>query len=185
MISKTRILRGGGRTHGCALLPLAALLAALPLAVAAQQEAALQTITVTAEPTGDAPVGASEAPKATLQAGRAASSDTAGLLRNLPGVSLSGAGGVSSLPNVHGLGDDRLRIQVDGMDLISACGNHMNPPLSYIDPTRVGSVRLFAGITPVSVGGDSIGATIQVESAPPFFTLPGEAPRVSGEAGTF
>ncbi|MBS0494940.1 MAG: TonB-dependent receptor, partial [Proteobacteria bacterium] len=75
--------------------------------------------------------------------------------------------------------------QVDGMDLISACGNHMNPPLSYIDPTRIGSIRLFAGITPVSVGGDSIGATIQVESAPPAFTAPGEAPRISGEAGTF
>jgi iron complex outermembrane receptor protein len=26
---------------------------------------------------------------------------------------------VSSLPSVHGLADDRLRIQVDGMDLIS------------------------------------------------------------------
>jgi iron complex outermembrane receptor protein len=34
-------------------------------------------------------------------------------------VSLYGAGGVSSLPSVHGLADDRLRIQVDGMDLIS------------------------------------------------------------------
>jgi hypothetical protein len=86
------------------------------------------------------------------------------------------AGGVSSLPSVHGLADDRLRIQVDGMDLVSACGNHMNPPLSYIDPTRVGSVRLFAGITPVSVGGDSIGATIQVESpAPEFAARPGPA----------
>ncbi|HQQ71053.1 MAG TPA: TonB-dependent receptor plug domain-containing protein, partial [Alicycliphilus sp.] len=185
MISKTRILRGDGRTHGCALLPLAALLAALPLAAAAQQETALQPITVTAEPTRDAPVGASKPPPGAIQAGRAASSDTASLLRSLPGVNLSGAGGVSSLPNVHGLADDRLRIQVDGMDLISSCGNHMNPPLSYIDPTRVGSVRLFAGITPVSVGGDSIGATIQIDSAPPFFTLPGEAPRVSGEAGTF
>jgi iron complex outermembrane receptor protein len=185
MISKTRILRGDGRTHGCALLPLAALLAAMPLAAAAQQEAALQTVTVTATPGSETPAGASETARRDIQAARPASSDTATLLRFLPGVSLSGAGGVSSLPSVHGLSDDRLRIQVDGMDLISACGNHMNPPLSYIDPTRVGSVRLFAGITPVSVGGDSIGATIQVESAPPAFTAPGEAPRISGEAGAF
>ena len=127
----------------------------------------------------------SEARQREIRAARPASSDSAQLLRNLPGVSLSGAGGVSSLPSVHGLADDRLRIQVDGMDLISACGNHMNPPLSYIDPTRVGSVRLFAGITPVSVGGDSIGATIQVESAPPTFAAPGEPARISGEAGAF
>ena len=72
---------------------------------------------------------------------RAATSDTASLLGDVPGVSLYGAGGVSSLPVIHGLADDRLRIKVDGMDLISACGNHMNPPLSYIDPTNVGSVH--------------------------------------------
>ncbi len=84
-------------------------------------------------------------------------------------MSLYGAGGVSSLPAIHGLADDRIRIQVDGMDLVAACPNHMNSALSYIDPTKVGSVTVFAGITPVSVGGDSIGGTIQVKSAPPEF----------------
>jgi hypothetical protein len=60
------------------------------------------------------------------------------------------------------------------MDLISSCANHMNPPLSYIDPTNVGSVRLFAGVTPVSAGGDSIAGTIQVNSAAPEFAKAGE-----------
>jgi len=50
---------------------------------------------------------------------RATTSDTASLLRDVPGVSLYGSGGVSSLPAIHGLADDRLRIKVDGMDLIS------------------------------------------------------------------
>ena len=63
---------------------------------------------------------------------RAATSDTASLLRDVPGVSLYGAGGVSSLPSIHGLADDRLRVTVDGMDLIASCPNHMNPALSYI-----------------------------------------------------
>ena len=53
-------------------------------------------------------------------------------LRDVPGVSLYGAGGVSSLPSIHGLADDRLRVTVDGMDLIASCPNHMNPALSYI-----------------------------------------------------
>ena len=47
------------------------------------------------------------------------------------------------------------------MDLISHCGNHMNPPLSYIDPSSVASVKVHAGITPVSIGGDSIAGTIR------------------------
>ncbi|MDZ4211039.1 MAG: hypothetical protein U1C59_04920, partial [Methylotenera sp.] len=37
------------------------------------------------------------------------SSDTASLLENEPGVSLYRAGGVSSLPVIHGLADDRIR----------------------------------------------------------------------------
>ena len=168
-----------------ALRPLCALLAALPFAALAQQETALQTITIKASKAAVEPVGASNLDASTLQSGRTASSDTANLLRSVPGVSLFGAGGVSSLPSVHGLADDRLRIQVDGMDLVSACGNHMNPPLSYIDPTRVGSVRVFAGITPVSVGGDSIGATIRVDSPAPEFALAGEGRRVQGQAGAF
>ncbi len=116
---------------------------------------------------------------------RAASSDTASLLRAIPGVSLAGAGGVSSLPSIRGLGDDRLRIKVDGMDLIAACPNHMNPALSYIDPTRVDSIKVYAGITPVSVGGDSIGGTILVESAKPLFAKPGEGVLTQGEFGAF
>lgn len=115
---------------------------------------------------------------------RAATSDTARLLDGQPGVSLYGAGGVSSLPAIHGLADDRLRIKVDGMDLVSACGNHMNPPLSYIDPSNVGSVKVFAGITPVSVGGDSIGGTIQVDSAAPEFAVDGGT-LLKGQAGAF
>jgi iron complex outermembrane receptor protein len=184
MTSHTRSRARHGRSLTLSLRPLCALLAALPFAALAQ-DAALQTITVKAPKTAVQPVGAAAADTETLQSGRTASSDTAGLLRNLPGVSLFGAGGVSSLPSVHGLSDDRLRIQVDGMDLVSSCGNHMNPPLSYIDPTRVGSVRMFAGVTPVSVGGDSIGATIQVDSPAPEFAASGQGRLLKGQAGTF
>ncbi|MCK6414986.1 MAG: TonB-dependent receptor [Giesbergeria sp.] len=174
---------GAGERHRLALLPLCALLASLPFATLAQ-EAALQPVTVKASKAAVQPAAVSEVPADQIEANRTRTSDTAHLLSGLPGVSLYGAGGVSSLPSVHGLADDRLRIQVDGMDLISACGNHMNPPLSYIDPSRVGKVRLFAGVTPVSVGGDSIGATIQVESAPPEFAAAGQGKLLKGQAGT-
>lgn len=116
---------------------------------------------------------------------RSRSSDSAALLDSQPGISLYSAGGVSSLPAMHGLADDRLRIKVDGMDLISACANHMNPPLSYIDPGNVASIKSYAGIAPVSLGGDSLGGSILVDSAAPEFAAPGEESLLKGQASTF
>lgn len=164
---------------------LAVAIAALPAALPAAAHAAdttMSTVVVTA--TKD-DVSATRVGAAAIQSLRAATSDTASLLRDVPGVSLYGAGGVSSLPSIHGLADDRLRIKVDGMDLISACGNHMNPPLSYIDPNNVGSMTVFAGIAPVSSGGDSIGGTIIVNSRDPEFAQAGQGMLLKGEAGAF
>ena len=115
---------------------------------------------------------------------RSSTSDTASLLKNIPGVEIYSAGGVSSLPVMHGLADDRLRIKLDGMDLISSCPNHMNSPLSYIDPTALGRLKVYPGITPVSVGGDSIGGTIIAETAAPEFARPGTT-LLKGEIGAF
>jgi iron complex outermembrane receptor protein len=116
---------------------------------------------------------------------RAYVSDTAQLLNDVPGVSMYGAGGVSSLPAIHGLADDRLRITVDGMDFIASCPNHMNPPLSYLNPNSVGKLKVYAGITPVSVGGDSIGGTIIAETLAPEFAAPGQGMMAKGEIGGF
>lgn len=160
---------------------LAAAIAALPFAVHAA-DTTLSTVVITAEKEGDS---ASTVPPASLQSLRPATSDTASLLRDVPGVSLYGAGGASSLPAIHGLADDRLRIKVDGMDLIASCPNHMNPALSYVDPSQLGTLKVYAGITPVSVGGDSIGGTIIAESPVPKFAAPGQGSLFQGEVGAF
>ena len=107
------------------------------------------------------------------------------MLQDVPGVSLYGAGGVSSLPSIHGLADDRLRITIDGMDFIATCPNHMNPPLAYLDPNAVSKIKVYAGITPVSVGGDSIGGSIVAETRAPEFAAPGQGLLTKGEIGTF
>ena len=133
----------------------------------------------------DSANGATQLTADDLRPKRAATSDSAALLRGVPGVNVYGAGGVSSLPVIRGLGDDRLRIKVDGMDLVSACGNHMNPPMSYIDPTNVDSIEVLAGITPVSQGGDSIGGSIIVKSPPPRFASDNDDVLLEGEMGTF
>ncbi|MDY6979085.1 MAG: TonB-dependent receptor [Pseudomonadota bacterium] len=164
---------------------LATLIATFAHGIAFAEEN-VPTISVTASPlTESREVNGATVSEESLQTLRPATSDSASLLKNLPGVSIRGAGGVSGLPDIRGLADDRLRIKVDGMDLISACGNHMNPPLSYIDPSNVDSATVFAGISPVSVGGDSIGGTILVDSAAPQFAAPGEESLFTGEAGFF
>jgi outer membrane receptor protein involved in Fe transport len=61
----------------------------------------------------------------------------------------------------------------------------MNPPLSYLDPTNVAKIKVFAGIAPVSVGGDSIGGAIVAETAPPQFAAPGQGTLAKGEVGAF
>ena len=150
-----------------------------------EQASTLPVVTVSGAKADAQPVVATLIDKEQLSRQLSGTSDTARLLGDVPGLNLYGAGGVSSLPVLHGLADDRLRIKVDGMDLISACGNHMNPPLSYIDPSRVGSIQVFAGITPVSAGGDSIGGAIVVNSAAPEFAKPGEGTLLKGQAGAF
>ncbi len=94
-------------------------------------------------------------------------------------------GGASGLPTIHGFADDRLRIKVDGMDTIASCPNHMNPALSYIDPQQAGSIQVWAGVTPVSIGGDSLGGAIVVNSREPLFADPGQGVVTHGSIGSF
>ena len=150
----------------------------------AESETILPEVSVTASRLQ--PLPEADAPKtAVLDKARVSSSDTARLLDGLPGVSMNAAGGVSSLPALHGMADDRVRVQMDGMDIVSACANHMNPPLSYIAPANVASVKVMAGITPVSLGGDSIGGTILVDSAQPRYAQDGEHLLMEGQASAF
>jgi iron complex outermembrane recepter protein len=111
--------------------------------------------------------------------------DTARLFEDEAGMSFYRAGGVSSLPVMRGLADDRIRIRVDGMDLMSSCANHMNPPLSYLSPETVGSVEVFKGISPVSLGGDSIAGTILINAATPEFAKAGEDLLTHASINTF
>lgn len=120
-----------------------------------------------------------------LNARRFATNDTATLLDGTPGVSFYTGGGVSSLPVINGLADDRLKITVDGMSITSACPNHMNPALSYIDPAALSQVNVYGGIVPVSQGGDSIGGAIAVKSISPAFAEPGQGLKTSGNLNAF
>lgn len=112
-------------------------------------------------------------------------SDTATLLRRVPGFSVYQAGGVSGLPVLNGLNDERIKIVVGGVETTSACANHMNPPLSYIAPGAIGSVEVTSGVTSVSKGGDSLGGTVIIERPEARYAAPGEAIRAWGSVSSF
>jgi iron complex outermembrane receptor protein len=116
---------------------------------------------------------------------RARSRNAAELARTMPGVSLRENGQLASIPLLHGLGDERAKLVVDGMTVSSACANHMNPPLSYMAPSHASEMTVMAGITPVSMGGDSIGGTIAVESRRPVFASSNERLHQEGASTGF
>ncbi|GBQ06525.1 TonB-dependent receptor plug domain-containing protein [Saccharibacter floricola] len=101
------------------------------------------------------------------------SADTLSLFKDTPGFSSYATGGTASLPVLNGMADDRVASFVDGMRLGSDCPNHMNPAFSQIDPDAVATSSAIAGITSVSMGGDSTGGTISVERKAPQFAQKG------------
>lgn len=145
----------------------------------------LEDYTVTAKPlTSDISVKEKIISK-TITTKQAQVSDTAKLLEDTAGVSLQAGGGVSSLPILHGLNDTRVKVDVNGMTVNSICPNHMNPALSYIDRSNIGNIIILQGVTPVSMGGDSIGGTISVQSPDPVFAKTGNNYLLTGKASSF
>ena len=183
--------RRGAREKCTSVAARQTLLASLIVAALAQLPAAahatstgrkgevLPTVTVTAKSIPDT------LDAAQIAAWGAATSDTARLLSAFAGVDTMGAGGVSSLPVIDGMADDRLHVSVNGMDVMAACANHMNPPLSYINPTAVRSIKVYPAVAPVSVGGDSLGGSIIVDSPKPEFARPGESLLSKGDIGGY
>lgn len=181
---------GGNLCHSkmLALIPLCfapAVLAADNNTKPSGSAVTLEPITVTHKLPISESLNTTEIDDKKIRTKQAAVSDTAKLLEDTPGVSLYGSGGVSSLPVIHGLNDDRVKINVNGMTITSACANHMNPPLSYIDRSNIGKITVMSGVTPVSMGGDSIGGTISVESLDPVFAEPGKDILIDGSASSF
>ncbi|OAN55953.1 TonB-dependent receptor [Paramagnetospirillum marisnigri] len=166
-------------------LALAAGLTAAALPAAAQTATPLPPIQV--ETVGDMALPPTEATvfAPELYRKRAGATDSTSLIQDVPGVDFYTGGGVSALPTIHGLGDDRIKITVDGMQLTSACPNHMNPALSYIDPSRISVLDVWTGLSPVSAGGDNIGGSIVVKSLPPVFAPAGKAFHTEGQVSAF
>jgi iron complex outermembrane receptor protein len=174
---------------GSADAPLARLVSCLLLSLSAYARAEediieLDEMTITGQAMTET-LSAKTLDEAGLAREQATASDATDLLKDIPGVSVYTGGGVSNLPVIHGMADDRVNVQVNGMTLTSACSNHMNPALSYVAPTQVGKATVMAGITPVSQGGDSIAGTISVDPLAPEFATEEQGTTHKNQVGQF
>jgi iron complex outermembrane receptor protein len=79
-------------------------------AVAHAQTPVLDSIVVSASREAALPAASGSLDTSEIASKRAFTSDAASLLSDVPGVSFYGSGGVSSLPVIRGLNDDRIRI---------------------------------------------------------------------------
>lgn len=190
------VFQGGALALACVLAPPALAQVALPtLTIHAVRSHAQPTRPIVSQPVHEPPARSepppapepapppapvAQKPETQIQELRPAASDTTQLLQNTPGVATYEAGGVSRLPAIHGLADDRLKILVGGVRTTSACANHMNPPMSYVDPNNVGKIEVHSGVMSVSKGGDSIGGSIIVEPKEPVFA-PSRIPGPPGD----
>ncbi|MBM3879929.1 MAG: hypothetical protein FJ387_09455 [Verrucomicrobia bacterium] len=113
---------------------------------------------------------------------RSRAHDSAALLGAVPGAAVVRNGPQTGIVQLRGLQNERVRLVVDGMTLTPACPNHMDPPLHYLAPTATDTLMVMAGVTPVSLGGDSIAGTVVARPAPPRFFESARA-RVFGELG--
>ncbi|PKP71546.1 MAG: TonB-dependent receptor [Alphaproteobacteria bacterium HGW-Alphaproteobacteria-5] len=162
------------------LLATAALLTPFP--AIAQQATALPTIDVTSDRADESVGETRDRDQFARDAVR--SSDTAAILRDLPGVGAYDTGGFASLPVIRGLEADRVAVLVDGVKIDDVCPNKMAPPLSFTDPQTVRAVTALTGVTPVSLGGDTIGGAISVETLAPRFAAP-DRTLLTGRASAF
>lgn len=113
----------------------------------------------------------------------AGSADTMSLVAQEPGMAVQANGGISSLPVMRGLADDRVLVTIDGAESTAFCANHMNPPGSYVLPGRVETISILPTLSPVSAGGDNIAGVIAVTTKAPVFAAEGQARLMEGEVG--
>lgn len=95
------------------------------------------------------------------------------LLRGFAGVAMLSNGPQTGIAQVRGLAGDRVRVELDGLTITPACPNHMDPPLHYAQAAGGDLVELFAGLSPVSAGGDSLAGTIVLRRPDPVFASAG------------
>nr|WP_136249607.1 TonB-dependent receptor [Ningiella ruwaisensis] len=97
-----------------------------------------------------------------MDLGAASSPDMRAQISALPGLNVNGNGLVSGIVQYRGLFGERVRVNVDGSEVIGAGPNGMDPPLSHLVGSLYQQITLHQGIAPVSAGTETVGGAIEV-----------------------
>lgn len=94
------------------------------------------------------------------QAGGPAPADAAQLLKLIPGANVNSNGALTGIAQYRGMYGSQVNVRVDGFSIAPAGPNWMDPPLSSIPASRLDELTVIRGVSPVSLGSESIGGTV-------------------------
>jgi len=129
-----------------------------------QREEVVVTALRYPEPSSSIPAAETVIPREALEE-RMAPNLTSGLL-NTPGVSSTGSGGFSVVPNIRGLARRRVLIMVDYARITS--DRRTGPNASFINPGDIEKVEVLRSPSSVFYGSDAIGGVIHIITKKPL-----------------
>lgn len=93
-----------------------------------------------------------------------AAADAGQLLRLMPGASVNRNGELTGIAQYRGMAGDRLNVSVNGSVISGGGPNAMDAPLHYAPVAMLESLAISRGITPVSVGQETLGGHVEAQT---------------------
>lgn len=97
---------------------------------------------------------------------------TGQLLKSMPGANLNSNGMLTGIAQYRGMFGDRVNVAINGMKVSSGGPNAMDAPLHYAPLAMLEAITLHRGITPVSIGMESIGGSMDAKTMTGEFNGP-------------
>lgn len=98
--------------------------------------------------------------------------DGAGLLKTVPGISITRKGGMAGDPLLRGLGGSRLAITSDNQYVLGGCAHRMDPPTAYLFPRSFDEVVITKGPQTVTQGPGLVAGSVQFKRHPRYYLEP-------------
>ena len=118
--------------------------------VQAQSDTSFEEITIEAFPL-------SNQISSSLQSNHPTSSDSADILKSMPGANANGNGPITGIAQYRGMYGDRISVKIDQAPTLTGGPNAMDTPLSYAPSGLLNELIVYRGIAPVSASQESIG----------------------------
>ena len=119
----------------------------------ANQDTSFEEITIEAFPL-------SNQISSSLKTNPTTSSDSAEILKSIPGANSNGNGPITGIAQYRGMYGDRVSVKIDQAPTLTGGPNAMDTPLSYAPSGLLSELIVYRGIAPVSAAQESIGGHI-------------------------